>query len=64
MARAVVAPWAEAVPRAPELTTAEELLRMPDEARGYELVDGRLVRTVPTGTGHGFWDLKLGAAVL
>jgi Uma2 family endonuclease len=43
--------------------TAEELMQMPDEARGYELVDGRLVRIVPTGTGHGTWAMDLGAAV-
>jgi Uma2 family endonuclease len=52
MTRAAVAPWAETVPEAPRLMTAADLLRLPDDARGYELVEGRLVRMSPTGTGH------------
>jgi Uma2 family endonuclease len=53
MARAAVAPWAEATPETSRLMTAADLLRLPDSARGYELVDGRLVRMSPTGSGHG-----------
>lgn len=43
-----LAPWAE-----PALTTAEELLRLPEDRWRYELVEGRLVRTSPTGARHG-----------
>ena len=31
---------------------AEDLARLPDDARGYELVDGRLARMTPTGGDH------------
>jgi Uma2 family endonuclease len=41
------ASWAE-----PVLTTAEELLALPEDGRCYELVEGRLVRMAPTGYLH------------
>ena len=52
MVRSAVAPWADTVPESPTGLTATELSRLPDDARGYELVEGRLVRMTPTGTGH------------
>jgi Uma2 family endonuclease len=58
MTRAAVAPWAETVPEAPRLMTAADLLRLPDDARGYELVEGRLVRMSPSGGGHGKWAAR------
>jgi hypothetical protein len=33
--------------------TAAELLHMPEDAHGYTLVEGKLVRMPPTGGGHG-----------
>jgi Uma2 family endonuclease len=52
MAHDTIAPWAEAVPDAPPSMTSADLLRLPDDARGYELVEGRLVRMPPTGWEH------------
>src|SRR5882762_7951344 len=52
MVRSAVAPWADAVPESAESLAAADLSRLPDDARGYELVEGRLVRMTPTGTGH------------
>lgn len=43
-----LAPWAE-----PVLTTADELLGLPDDEWRYELVEGRLMRMSPTGGRHG-----------
>jgi Uma2 family endonuclease len=42
------ASWAE-----PVLTTADELLALPEDGWSYELVEGRLVRMAPTGFSHG-----------
>jgi Uma2 family endonuclease len=53
MATEALAPWARPVVGAPRRMTAADLLRMPDEARRYELVDGRLVQTMPAGGEHG-----------
>jgi Uma2 family endonuclease len=63
MARDVIAPWAEAVPQGKLPMTAAELARLPDDARGYELVDGRLVRMSPTSGWHSVTGLDLGAAM-
>jgi Uma2 family endonuclease len=52
MVRSAVAPWADTVPESAARMTAADLSRLPDDARGYELVEGRLVRMTPTGTGH------------
>jgi len=35
------------------ITTAEELLRLPDDGFRYELVNGELRRMTPSGYGHG-----------
>ncbi|HEX6121639.1 MAG TPA: Uma2 family endonuclease, partial [Ktedonobacterales bacterium] len=53
MAQDTLAPWAERVPDAPPMMTAAQLAAMPDDARGYELVDGRLVKMPPAGGWHG-----------
>ncbi len=40
-----------------------DLLRLPDDGRKYELVDGRL-REVPTGGQHGWLGVRLSARIL
>jgi Uma2 family endonuclease len=52
MARNSLAPWAESLSDEDRLMRAEDLARLPDDARGYELVDGRLARMTPTGGDH------------
>lgn len=42
-------------------TTAEELLRLPDGGKRYELVGGELRETNPAGARHGRIAMKLGA---
>lgn len=63
MARDPFVPWAEPVPEIPFPMTAAELAAMPDDAHGYELVDGRLVKMAPTGGLHGYSTLGLSAAL-
>ena len=53
----------ETVPETSRLMTAADLMRLPDDARGYELVEGRLVRMSPTGTGHAADASTLDAAL-
>ena len=50
---ATIAPWAEAFASTTSLMTADDLLRLPDNAHGLELIEGRLVRMSPTGWIHG-----------
>jgi Uma2 family endonuclease len=40
--------------------TVKDLACLSDEIRGYELVEGRLVKAMPTGGGHGTIGMKLG----
>ena len=35
------------------LVTADELLRMPDEGKRYELIEGELIEMAPAGLRHG-----------
>ena len=35
------------------LVTADELLRMPDDGRRYELIEGELIEMAPAGLRHG-----------
>ena len=35
------------------LVTADELLRMPDDGKRYELIDGELIEMAPAGSRHG-----------
>ena len=42
-----------------QLTTAEELLRMPDDGFRYELVEGELRRMSPAGHNHGRIAMRL-----
>lgn len=53
MAKSGLAPWAEAVPQPTVPMSADDLARLPDDARGFELVEGRLVRMTPPGGEHG-----------
>jgi Uma2 family endonuclease len=54
MSSSAFAPRAEPDPEVPMYMTAEELIRLPDEACGYELVEGRLIRMSPTGGEHSY----------
>ncbi len=56
--KAAFAPWAE-----PVLTTAAELMALPEDGWHYELVEGRLVRMSPTGLGHGHTVMRLLLAI-
>jgi len=49
----ILAPWARLMPSSVGPMTAREFARLPDDARGLELVDGRVVKTMPTAGGHG-----------
>ena len=46
------------------LLTAEDLYALPDDDRGYELVEGRLVVSEPPGWAHGSIALHAGAVLL
>lgn len=61
MARDLKAPWAELASDA--LMSADDLSRLPESGRGYELVEGRLVRMPPTGGWHGRISMDLGTAL-
>ncbi len=59
MAHETIAPWAEKVPGVGPMT-ADELLRMPDDAEWkHELVDGVLVRMPSPGFRHGKLAVRL-----
>lgn len=47
------APWAEPMADDHAPMRAEDLARLPDSGRGYELVAGRLVKMTPAGLDHG-----------
>jgi Uma2 family endonuclease len=58
------APWAESASDASGvLMTADDLSQLPESGRGYELVEGRLVRMPPTGGWHGRISMDLGTAL-
>ncbi len=61
MARDSKAPWAESA--SDKLMTAADLADLPESGRGYELVEGRLVRMPPTGGWHGRISMDLGTAL-
>lgn len=61
MARDMKAPWAESA--SDKLMTAADLASLPESGRGYELVEGRLVRMPPTGGWHGRISMDLGTAL-
>lgn len=44
----------------PQLVTAEELARLPDDGYRYELVEGRLVRMSPVTLHHGRIVMRIG----
>ena len=58
MAQETLAPWAELVPMDHPMTL-DEVLALPDDGYGYELVDGRLVRMSPTGGGNSWRASRL-----
>lgn len=59
----LLAPWADLVPDAADMTT-EQLLALPDDGWRYELVEGRLVRMPPSGLDASALALRLGGALL
>ena len=61
MARDLKAPWADSA--SDKLMTAADLASLPENGRGYELVEGRLVRMPPTGGWHGRISMDLGTAL-
>lgn len=61
MARDIKAPWAEST--SDEIMSAADLARLPESGRGYELVEGRLVRMPPTGGWYGRISMDLGTAL-
>jgi Uma2 family endonuclease len=63
MTHDIIAPWAEPVPGVAGRMTADDLARLPDQVRGYELVEGRLVRMSPTGIEHGDIAQEIGVAL-
>lgn len=63
MARDIKAPWAESASNSDTPITAGDLARLPESGRGYELVEGRLVRMPPTGGWHGRISMDLGTAL-
>lgn len=56
---AALAPWGTALPDPQRIMTADELLQMGDDAHGYELIAGRLVKMSPTGGRHGTIESRL-----
>lgn len=62
MVREIFAPWAQIVPGVGPMTAAD-LLKMGDANRGYELIDGVLVKMPPTGFLHGKPLIRLSAAL-
>jgi Uma2 family endonuclease len=56
MATDTTAPWAE-----PVLATIDDLLARDDDGWSYELVEGRLVRMLPTSFEHGELEATLAA---
>ncbi len=63
MARDIKAPWAESASNSDRLMSAADLARLAESGRGYELVEGRLVRMPPTGGWHGRISMDLGTAL-
>src|SRR6185437_11104628 len=63
MARDIKAPWAESASNSDTPITAGDLANLPGSGRGYELVEGRLVRMPPTGRWHGRISMDLGTAL-
>lgn len=68
MAQQVIAPWADIVEDAPPMT-ADDLLDLSAKADAegdpcvYELVEGRLVRTMPADAQHGDIVMEIGFAL-
>jgi len=54
----MLAPWAEPVPDVDSLA-AHDLFALSEDTWLYELVEGRLVRTPPTGFDHGDLEVTL-----
>ena len=50
-------------PSLPQVSTAEELLALPDDGWRYELVRGELRRSMPAGYGHGKVAARIGRLV-
>lgn len=60
MAQSTFARWGALVLGAPFPMSAEQLLRWQNDARGYELVEGRLIWVTPAGSDHGGVEAEVG----
>lgn len=63
MAHDLSAPWAEVVAGVSYPMSVDKLVAQPDDGWTYELVEGRLVRTPPTGIGRSGMGVTLAAAI-
>lgn len=63
MAHDTFAPWGEVVPGVDHPMSIDELLELPDDGRMYELVEGRLVRMLPSGGGASGMAVSLSSAI-
>jgi Uma2 family endonuclease len=61
---AALAPWGASMPDPQRIMTADELLHDTANEKGYELVQGRLIKMSPTGRIHGLISMRCGAALL
>jgi Uma2 family endonuclease len=57
-----VAPWGEVIATDRPMTV-DDLLNLPDDGHMYELVEGQLVRMLPSGGGASSLALRLGARI-
>jgi Uma2 family endonuclease len=57
-----VAPWGEVIATDRPMTV-DDLLNLPDDGHMYELVEGHLVRMLPSGGGASSLALRLGARI-
>jgi Uma2 family endonuclease len=57
-----VAPWGEVIATDRPMTV-DDLLNLPDDGHMYELVEGQLVRMLPSGGGTSSLALRLGARI-
>ena len=62
MQQQTVAPWGEVIATDRPMTV-DDLLNLPDDGHMYELVEGQLVRMLPSGGGASSLALRLGARI-
>ena len=62
MQQQIVAPWGVVIATDRPMTV-DDLLNLPDDGHMYELVEGQLVRMLPSGGGASSLALRLGARI-